>query len=64
MGRWGDGEMGSTHRGRFFTFGSGVGSRESGIGSRQKREMGRIIPEIMVYFDTYGYKFTEIDGVF
>ncbi|NES86907.1 MAG: hypothetical protein F6K10_39395, partial [Moorea sp. SIO2B7] len=46
---------------RFFTFGSGIGNRESGIGnresgvgSRQKREMGKIIPEMIVYFYTYG----------
>ncbi|NEO79886.1 MAG: hypothetical protein F6J99_28070 [Moorea sp. SIO4G3] len=41
---------------------SGIGNRESeptpnpsqeGNGNREKREMGRIIPEITVYFDTY-----------
>ncbi|NEO71900.1 hypothetical protein [Moorena sp. SIO3H5] len=36
MGRWGDGEMGRSNRGRFFTFGSGVGNRESGVGKSGK----------------------------
>ncbi|WP_424101475.1 hypothetical protein [Moorena producens] len=32
MGRWGDGEMGRSHRGRFFTLTSGVGYWVWGVG--------------------------------
>ncbi|NEO20155.1 MULTISPECIES: hypothetical protein [unclassified Moorena] len=54
MGRWGDlTGVGFLHLGRE----SGIGSRESGVGNREKREMGRIIPENIVYFDTYFEEF-------
>ncbi|NEP33056.1 hypothetical protein [Moorena sp. SIO3B2] len=36
---------------------SGVGSGESGVGNREKREMGIIIREIIVYGDTYFEEF-------
>ncbi|NEQ83526.1 MAG: hypothetical protein F6K26_26000 [Moorea sp. SIO2I5] len=31
----------------------GIGNRESGVGSRQKREIVRLITENFVYFDIY-----------
>ncbi|NEP35923.1 MULTISPECIES: hypothetical protein [unclassified Moorena] len=35
------------------------GNRELGVGSGQKREIGRSFPGIIVYFDTYGEKFIQ-----
>ncbi|NEO46095.1 MAG: hypothetical protein F6J98_20780 [Moorea sp. SIO4G2] len=41
---------------------SGIGNRESGIGSREKREMGRIILKIIVYFNTDFDEFIRSDA--